>query len=125
MVGYQIIIHSDDFNNDAVFGFPNSPDLPAGEGNPGFLDQRKALNWVSKNIATFGGDPAKVTIFGESAGGWSVKQLIALPPKPLPFRAAILQSGKHFTWTKQFVKMIFDLPYPRIVKVHCIGQRIH
>jgi carboxylesterase type B len=56
------------------------------------LDQRKALNWVNKNVAAFGGDPNKVTIFGESAGGWSVKHLIALPPSPLPFRAAIMQS---------------------------------
>jgi carboxylesterase type B len=56
------------------------------------LDQRKALSWLNKNIASFGGDPKKVTIFGESAGGWSVKQLIALPPSPLSFRAAIMQS---------------------------------
>jgi carboxylesterase type B len=76
----------------SVFGFPNAPELPKGEQNPGFLDQRKALAWVNKNIASFGGDPNKVTIFGESAGGWSVKQLIALPPSPLSFRAAIMQS---------------------------------
>jgi len=72
-----------------VFGFPNSPQQSQ---NLGFLDQRKALQWVRTNIAAFGGDPAKVTLFGESAGGYSVKQLIAKPPNPLPFRAAIIQS---------------------------------
>jgi len=75
-----------------VFGFPNSPELAKGQNNLGFLDQRLALDWTQKNVASFGGDPKKVTIFGESAGGYSVKQLIANPPSPLPFRAAIMQS---------------------------------
>ncbi|MAD87569.1 MAG: hypothetical protein CL912_31815 [Deltaproteobacteria bacterium] len=75
-----------------VFGFSASPELPTGQQNAGFLDQRKALTWVQTNIQAFGGDPGKVTIFGESAGGLSVKQLVALPPSPLPFRAGILES---------------------------------
>lgn len=75
-----------------VFGFPGSPAIKAPNQNPGFLDQRFALQWVQKNIASFGGDPSRVTIFGESAGGYSVKQLLALPPSPLPFQAAIMQS---------------------------------
>ncbi|QDS74839.1 hypothetical protein FKW77_002875 [Venturia effusa] len=75
-----------------VFGFPNAPDLPAGEANVGLLDQRKALQWVSSNIETFNGNSSMVTIFGESAGAWSVKQLVAIPPSPLSFRAAIMQS---------------------------------
>nr|POF23971.1 pyrethroid hydrolase ces2e [Quercus suber] len=74
------------------FGFSNSPQIPFGQQNSGFLDQRFALQWVQDNIKSFGGDPTKVTIFGESAGGYSVKQLLANPPSPLPFRAAIMES---------------------------------
>jgi len=74
------------------FGFSNAPELPTGTQNAGFLDQRLALQWVQQNIAQFGGNPAKVTIFGESAGGYSVKQLLANPPSPLPFVAAIMES---------------------------------
>lgn len=47
---------------------------------------------MQQNIASFGGDPTRVTIFGESAGGESVKQLLANPPSPRPFSAAILES---------------------------------
>ncbi|EWZ28930.1 hypothetical protein FOZG_17368 [Fusarium oxysporum Fo47] len=75
-----------------VFGFPASPEIPLHQRNLGFMDQRKALAWVSRNIGAFGGDPSKVTIFGESVGGYSVKQLLINPPRPLPFRAAIIQS---------------------------------
>ena len=51
-----------------------------------------ALEWVQQNIKQSGGDPAKVTIFGESAGGYSVKELLTVPPSPLRFRAVILES---------------------------------
>lgn len=62
----------------------------------GFLDQRAGLQWVQDNIAAFGGSPAKVTIFGESAGAWSVDALLTSYPahSDPPFRAAILQSGQ-------------------------------
>ncbi|GIC89793.1 uncharacterized protein Aud_006221 [Aspergillus udagawae] len=75
-----------------VFGFSNSPEIPSGQQNSGFLDQRLALNWTQNNIKQFGGDPSKVTVFSESAGGWSAKQLLAIPPSPLPFQAAIIES---------------------------------
>lgn len=79
-----------------VFGFATSPELPIKEQNLGFLDQRFALEWVQRNIKSFGGSAEKVTIFGESAGGWSVDTLLTSydrDEKP-PFRGAILESGQ-------------------------------
>ena len=66
--------------------------IPA-SGNEGLLDQVKALAWVRDNIAHFGGDPDNVTIFGESAGGMSVGNLLALPAARGLFHKAIPQSG--------------------------------
>lgn len=68
------------------------PDQPAA-GNYGVLDQIAALKWVRDNVAAFGGDPANVTIFGESAGGVSVCALMAAPAARGLFHRAIMQSG--------------------------------
>lgn len=78
-----------------MFGFPSSPELPDAGHNLGFLDQRMGLQWVQDNIHAFGGSPDKVTIFGESAGSWSVDALVtSFPPgSDVPFRAAICESG--------------------------------
>jgi para-nitrobenzyl esterase len=69
-----------------------SPDAQ-GSGNFGMLDQIAALEWVRDNIASFGGDPDRVTIAGESAGGMSVGTLMAMPAARGLFRRAIPQSG--------------------------------
>ncbi|QEH37062.1 Para-nitrobenzyl esterase [Aquisphaera giovannonii] len=81
-----------------VFGFLAHPELTReGEGtNFGLRDQIAGLRWVRDNIAAFGGDPSRVTIFGESAGGISVSMLSASPRARGLFDRAISQSGGSF-----------------------------
>ena len=67
--------------------------LPGAPANRGLLDQVAALEWVRDNISAFGGDPANVTIFGESAGAMSVVTLLAMPSAEGLFAKAIAQSG--------------------------------
>jgi para-nitrobenzyl esterase len=65
-------------------------------GNYGLLDMIAGLQWVQKNIAAFGGDPCKITIFGESAGGIAVSMLCASPLANGLFQGAVSQSGGSF-----------------------------
>ncbi len=65
----------------------------AGSGSVGIQDAAAALGWVAENVASFGGDPGNVTVFGESAGAMSVGTLLALPAAKGLFHRAILQSG--------------------------------
>ena len=67
--------------------------LGEGSANRGLLDQVAALEWVQENIEAFGGASDRVTIFGESAGAFSVASLIAMPKAKGLFKRAILQSG--------------------------------
>ena len=76
-----------------IFGFPNAAGLPPHERNLGFLDQRLGLEWVHKHIASFGGDPSRLTHFGQSAGGRSIDiHTFLYPDNPL-VRNIILHSG--------------------------------
>jgi para-nitrobenzyl esterase len=84
-----------------VFGFLAHPELTAesprhASGNYALLDQIAALTWVRKNIGAFGGNPESVTIFGESAGSWSVNALVASPLAKGLFDRAIGESGGRF-----------------------------
>lgn len=73
-----------------VLGFLHAPEI--GAVNVGLQDQMAALEWVQENIASFGGDPANVTVFGESAGAKSIECMLAAPRARGLFHRAVLQS---------------------------------
>jgi para-nitrobenzyl esterase len=97
-----------------ILGFLAHPELSAESplgisGNYGLLDQIEALRWVKRNISAFGGDPANVTIAGESAGGLSVMYLLASPDARGLFSKAIAESA-YMISTPELKQQRFDAP---------------
>ena len=84
-------------------------------GNYGTLDIIKALQWIRDNIAAFGGDPGKVTITGESAGGLNVLSLLMSPPAKGLFRRAVSESGAMIT---------YGIPEADVVSQHVLDQLV-
>ncbi len=111
-----------------AFGYLYLPGFPV---NAGSLDQILALKWVHDNIASFGGDPDNVTIFGESAGGYSVVALCAMPAAKGLFHRVIAQSApiidprKSYQFSKKILRKLgikkdqiqplFEIPPEKLV----------
>ena len=105
--GYEVTMDGDEWAKRGVilvtinyrlgtFGFLSHPDLTAEQGqsgNYGTMDQIAALRWVHDNIPAFGGDPSRITVFGQSAGAMSVKNLLVSPLSRDLMAGAVIQSG--------------------------------
>uniref|UniRef100_A0A8C6W4E1 Carboxylic ester hydrolase n=1 Tax=Nannospalax galili TaxID=1026970 RepID=A0A8C6W4E1_NANGA len=115
-----------------IWGFFSTGDEHS-RGNWGHLDQVAALRWVQDNIANFGGNPGSVTIFGESAGGFSVSVLVLSPLAKNLFHRAISESGVSLTAAlikrdgKPIAELVATLAGCKTttsaVMVHCLRQK--
>ena len=96
-----------------VFGFLAHPALSVesphdASGNYGLMDMVASLEWVRDNIETFGGDPGRVTIFGESAGAGAVMSVMLMPQSEGLFHRAIAQSNWVNGWDRQLRRAVGD-----------------
>ncbi|KAK6731536.1 hypothetical protein RB195_007783 [Necator americanus] len=103
-----------------AFGFLYLGEMSSAPGNMGLLDQQVALRWVHENIGSFGGDPSKVTLFGESAGSASVTAHLAAPYSYPYFSRIIGNSGSIMnSWATKTPEAMFNLSMKLAERVNC------